>query len=116
MSLLPGRLLDLKGEVNLITRPRRFGKTLNLSMLRYFFEDTGDEERNGQNRALFQGLKIMETDGGYTEQMGRYPVINLTLKSAEQPTFASAHRKLKREISEEFMRHRYVLESDKLGR
>lgn len=102
--------------VTLITRPRRFGKTLNLSMLRYFFEDTGDEERNGQNRALFQGLKIMETDGGYTEQMGRYPVINLTLKSAKQPTFASAHRKLKREISEEFMRHRYVLESDKLGR
>lgn len=115
-TMLIKELLDLKGEVNLITRPRRFGKTLNLSMLRYFFEDTGDEERNGQNRALFQGLKIMETDGGYTEQMGRYPVINLTLKSAEQPTFASAHRKLKREISEEFMRHRYVLESDKLGR
>ena len=117
-TMLIKELLDLKGEVNLFTRPRRFGKTLNLnlSMLRYFFEDTGDEEWNGQNRELFQGLKIMETDGGYTEQMGRYPVINLTLKSAKQPTFASAHRKLKREISEEFMRHRYVLESDKLGR
>ena len=113
-TMLIKELLDLKGEVNLFTRPRRFGKTLNLSMLRYFFEDTGDEERNGQNRALFQGLKIMETGGGYTEQMGRYPVINLTLKSAKQPTFASAHRKLKREISEEFIRHRYVLESDKL--
>ena len=113
-TMLIKELLDLKGKVNLFTRPRRFGKTLNLSMLRYFFEDTGDEERNGQNRALFQGLKIMETGGGYTEQMGRYPVINLTLKSAKQPTFASAHRKLKREISEEFIRHRYVLESDKL--
>ena len=113
-TMLIKELMDLKGEVNLFTRPRRFGKTLNLSMLRYFFEDTGDEERNGQNRALFQGLKIMETGGGYTEQMGRYPVINLTLKSAKQPTFASAHRKLKREISEEFIRHRYVLESDKL--
>ena len=113
-TMLIKELLDLKGKVNLFTRPRRFGKTLNVSMLRYFFEDTGDEERNGQNRALFQGLKIMETGGGYTEQMGRYPVINLTLKSAKQPTFASAHRKLKREISEEFIRHRYVLESDKL--
>ncbi len=113
-TMLIKELMDLKGEVNLFTRPRRFGKTLNLSMLRYFFEDTGDEERNGQNRALFQGLKIMESGGGYTEQMGRYPVINLTLKSAKQPTFASAHRKLKREISEEFKRHWYVLESDKL--
>ena len=45
--------------VTLITRPRRFGKTLNLSMLRYFFEDTGDAEENAQNKALFQGLKIM---------------------------------------------------------
>ena len=53
-TMLIKELMDLKGEVNLFTRPRRFGKTLNLSMLRYFFEDTGDEERNGQNRALFQ--------------------------------------------------------------
>ena len=52
-------LLDIKGEVNLFTRPRRFGKTLNLSMLRYFFEDTGDEKKNAQNRELFQGMKIL---------------------------------------------------------
>lgn len=52
-------LLDLKGEADLFTRPRRFGKTLNLSMLRYFFEDTGDEKKNAQNRGLFQGMKIM---------------------------------------------------------
>ena len=45
-------LLDLKGEVNLFLRPRRFGKTLNLSMLRYFFEDTGHEKRNEQNKSL----------------------------------------------------------------
>ena len=43
-------LLDMKGEVNLFTRPRRFGKTLNLSMLRYFFEDTGNPEKNAQNK------------------------------------------------------------------
>ena len=52
-TLFIKELLDLKGKVNLFTRPRRFGKTLNLSMLRYFFEDTGDEEKNAQNRKLF---------------------------------------------------------------
>lgn len=76
-------LLDLKGEVNLFTRPRRFGKTLNLSMLRYFFEDTGDAKKNEENQSLFQGLKIMEQGEEYVEHMGEYPVINLTLKSAK---------------------------------
>lgn len=47
--MLIKELLDLKGEVNLFTRPRRFGKTLNLSMLRYFFEDTGDAGKNAEN-------------------------------------------------------------------
>lgn len=51
-TLLIKELLELKGEVNLFTRPRRFGKTLNLSMLQYFFEDTGDAEQNVRNRAL----------------------------------------------------------------
>lgn len=110
-TMLIKELLDSKGEVNLFTRPRRFGKTLNLSMLRYFFEDMGDVERNAQNRALFQNLKIMEAGEEYTDQMGKYPVINLTLKSAKQPIFESAYVKLKQEIAEEFKRHRYVLES-----
>ncbi len=104
-------LLDLKGKVNLFARPRRFGKTLNLSMLRYFFEDTGDTEKNEENQRLFQGLKIMEQGKEYEKCMGRYPVINLTLKSAKQPTFASAYNKIKNELAEEFQRHRYVLES-----
>ena len=73
-------LLDLKGEVNLFTRPRRFGKTLNLSMLRYFYEDA---KKNEENQSLFQGLKIMEQGEEYVEHMGEYPVINLTLKSAK---------------------------------
>ena len=80
-TLLIKELLDLKGEVNLFTRPRRFGKTLNLSMLRYFFEDTGEEKENARNRELFHGMKIMEAGEGYTSYMGTYPVINLTLKS-----------------------------------
>ena len=108
-------LLDLKGKVNLFTRPRRFGKTLNLSMLRYFFEDTGSIEKNGHNRKLFQGLKIAEAGQEYTGQMGMFPVINLTFKSAKQPVFESAYTKIKREISEEFMRHQSVLESGALN-
>ena len=108
-------LLDLKGKVNLFTRPRRFGKTLNLSMLRYFFEDTGSIEKNAQNRKLFQGLKIAEAGKEYIGQMGMFPVINLTLKSAKQPVFESAYTKIKREISEEFMRHQSVLESGALN-
>lgn len=113
-TMLVKDLLDLKCEVNLFTRPRRFGKTLNLSMLRYFFEDTGDQEKNAQNRTLFQGLKIMDAGGEYTGQMGKYPVISLTLKSAKQPAFESAYVKLKREIAEEFKRHSFILESERV--
>ena len=98
-------LLDLKGEVNLFTRPRRFGKTLNLSMLRYFFEDTGNGERNAENRELFTGLRIMSAGKEYTSQMGKYPVINLTLKSAKQNSFESAYYKIREEIAAEFDRH-----------
>ncbi|MDE6829152.1 MAG: AAA family ATPase, partial [Lachnospiraceae bacterium] len=83
-TMLIKELLDLKGEVNLFTRPRRFGKTLNLSMLRYFFEDTGDKVKNEQNKELFRGMKITDAGEEYTGQMGMYPVINLTLKSARQ--------------------------------
>ena len=98
-------LIDLKGKVNLFTRPRRFGKTLNLSMLRYFFEDTGNGERNAENRELFTGMRIMSAGEEYTSQMGKYPVINLTLKSAKQNSFKSAYYKIKEEIAEEFDRH-----------
>ena len=75
-SLFIKELLDMKGKVNLFIRPRRFGKTLNLSMLRYFYEDTGDMKKNEEHRSLFQGLKIMEQGEIYTEHMGNYPVIN----------------------------------------
>lgn len=107
-SMLIRELLDFKGEVNLFTRPRRFGKTLNLSMLRYFFEDTGDAEQNQKNRVLFQNLKITNAGEEYTKNMGRYPVINLTLKSAKQSSLESSYGKIKNEIAEEFQRHKYV--------
>lgn len=111
-TMLIKELLDLKGEVNLFTRPRRFGKTLNLSMLRYFFEDTGNDEKNAQNRELFKGLRIMSSGKEYVSQMGRYPVINLTLKSAKQNTFESAYYKIKEEIAAEFGRHHALCQGE----
>lgn len=115
-SLFIKELLDLKGKVNLFIRPRRFGKTLNLSMLRYFYEDTGDAKKNEDNKSLFHGLKIMEQGEEYTENMGRYPVINLTLKSAKQPTFESAYSKMKKAIADEFQRHQYILVNEKINK
>lgn len=106
-------LLERKGKANLFTRPRRFGKSLNLSMLRYFFEDTGDEEANNRNRSLFSGLKIMETGEAYLSGMTSYPVISFTLKGAKQPDFHLAMVSLKRQIANEYRRHEEI--AGKLG-
>lgn len=100
-------LWEKKGKVNLFTRPRRFGKTLNMSMLRYFFEDTGDKVRNLENQRLFAGLKIMEAEN-IAAQMGRYPVISLSLKSSKQPHMELAYACLQEEIAREFERHMEV--------
>ena len=103
-------LLDMKGEVNLFTRPRRFGKTLNMSMLRCFFE----KDMPGQAE-LFRGLQIMEAGERYLAFMGRYPVISLSLKSMKQPSCELSFGMLKKEVGSEFARHwRQVEESGKL--
>ena len=73
-TLLIKELLDKKAEVTLFTRPRRFGKTLNISMLQYFFEKTEED-----NSYLFNGLKIMNESKEYLDYMGKSPVINLSL-------------------------------------
>ena len=112
-TLLIKELLDLKGKVNLFTRPRRFGKTLNLSMLRYFFEDSGDMEQNHRNKELFRGMRILDAGERYTGQMGKYPVMNLTLKSAKQENFETACYALQAEIASEFDRHRNFIEQGK---
>lgn len=115
-SLLIKDLLDNKADVNLFTRPRRFGKTLNISMLQYFFEDSR-KELDGQkkdNSFLFDGLKIMDSGEEYTLHMGKYPVINLSLKSGKQPNFKMARESLIDEIRDEYIRHSFVLKSEKL--
>ena len=99
-TLFIKELLDMKGEVNLFTRPRRFGKTLNMSMLRYFFEmGTAD------NSGLFRGLKIMEAGEKYLSHMGKYPVISISLKSMKQYSYELSFEMLKKAVREEFRRH-----------
>ena len=110
-TLLIKELLDMKGEVTLFTRPRRFGKTLNLSMLKYFFLDTGNEELNEAHRHLFDGLKIMNEEKKYTDEMCAYPVIFLTLKSAKQEKYELSYACLKEAVSNEYKNHAEIEES-----
>ncbi|MBQ1510034.1 MAG: AAA family ATPase [Selenomonadaceae bacterium] len=91
-------LLDLQTEVTLITRPRRFGKTLTLSMLQYFFTLENAEE----NRELFRGLDIERAGEKYMQEQGTRPVVFLTLKEVRAGTFAEM-----RVILAEFLRNLY---------
>ncbi|MBR1865313.1 MAG: AAA family ATPase [Lachnospiraceae bacterium] len=112
-TLLIQELLDKKGDVNLFTRPRRFGKTLNMSMLQYFFEDARDDKGEKQdNTALFDGLAIMQTGEKFLSHMGQYPVINLTLKGGKQPDYELAYILLRRQIAYEYKRHMFILKGD----
>lgn len=95
------------GEVTLFTRPRRFGKTLNMSMLKSFFEI-------GADVSLFEGLYIAKNKELCDAYMGKYPVIFLTLKGVEGLTFADAKRMLGTILANEMDRHYYLKTSDAL--
>ena len=94
-------------EVTLFTRPRRFGKTLGMSMLRSFFEI-------GTDKSLFDGLYISQNKSLCDEHMGKYPVIFLTLKGVEGLTFTDAKMMLKSILSTEMDRHYYLKTSEAL--
>lgn len=101
------QLLDNWGKVNLFTRPRRFGKTLNMSMLRCFFEV-------GADKMLFDGLYISHNKQFCEEYMGKFPVVFLTLKGVEGTTFEEARLSLAELIAAEARRFKFLQESDKL--
>ncbi len=101
------QLLQNWAKVTLFTRPRRFGKTLNMSMMRSFFEI-------GTDRSLFDGLYISQNKALCDEHMGKYPVIFLTLKGVEGLTFADAKMMLKSILSTEMDRHYYLKTSESL--
>lgn len=102
------QLLDGWGKVNLFTRPRRFGKTLNMSMLRYFFEI-------GADASLFDGLQIAKNKKLCEEYQGKYPVIFLSFKNVEGLTFADAQYRLAELIAGEAERFAFLAQSDKLA-
>ena len=112
-TLMIKKLIESQAKVTLFTRPRRFGKTLNQFMIRRFFEDERTEKgEKVDNGYLFDGLKIAECGEEILKHQQQYPVIFLTLKSAKQPTYALAYMELKKRISEEYKRHRYVLQGE----
>ena len=109
-------VIEKGGKVTLFTRPRRFGKTLALSMLRTFFELEYDYNGNViDKKRYFEGKKIMNADDKILSMMGKYPVIKLSLKSAKQPSFKAAFKALRDEIKSEYTRHSYIVDSDKLS-
>ena len=112
-TLMIKKLIESRAKVTLFTRPRRFGKTLNQFMIRRFFEDERTEKgEKVDNGYLFDGLKIAECGEEILKHQQQYPVIFLTLKSAKQPTYALAYMELKKRISEEYKRHRYILQGE----
>lgn len=115
-TLLIKDLIDNGAYVSLFTRPRRFGKTLALSMIQTFFEIDMDQNGNiNDNTSYFDGMKIMHEGDKYISHLGQYPVITLSLKSGKQPTFEMAHQSLIDEIIKEYDRHTYVLSGNKLS-
>ena len=103
-----GQLLEKWGKVNLFTRPRRFGKSLNMSMLKAFFEIGGDP-------ALFEGLEISEKKELCEKYMGQFPVISISLKSVEGLSFTAAGDALKTVIGTEALRFSFLEESTVLS-
>lgn len=101
-------LLNNWGKVNLFTRPRRFGKSLNMSMLKCFLEI-------GQDKALFDGLQIAEEQALCAEYQGQFPVISVTLKGIRETSFEKARAMMIDLVNMEARRLQYLLDSDKLS-
>lgn len=106
-TMLIEQLLAKWGKVNLFTRPRRFGKSLNMSMLRYFFDIETD-------KTLFDGLYISRNKQLCEEYMGKFPVIFLSLKGVDGLTFSEARFCLAELIESEARRFKFLMHSDKL--
>ena len=110
---LIAHLIDHPSEVHLITRPRRFGKTLNLSMIRYFFEAPspgGDSAVPPPNASLFNGMSISKHPRCH-EYMGQYPVIHLSFKDAKGSSHTECMGIIRKMLSNEYRRHQYLWNS-----
>ena len=101
-------LLENWGQVNLFTRPRRFGKSLNMSMLQSFFELGCDPQ-------LFDGLSISKDNGLCKEYMGKFPVVFVSLKDIDAGDYKTARGMLIKVVNQEARRLQYLLDSEKLS-
>ncbi len=108
-SFFVREVIEASAEVLLLPRPRRFGKTLNMDMLKVFFETGGEEDP----AEFFVGLSI-EKEECFDAHRGKYPVISLTFKDLKHPNWEQCFQNLKTIIYREYQRHRYLLESDAL--
>lgn len=112
-SLFIKEVLDDFAQVSVITRPRRFGKTFNLSMLHYFL---AADVYGGKTQGLFDDLNIAKVDNGaYMQHQGKYPVVAITFKNIKEESFDAALRKFKLLIQELYRAHYYLVDSKQLN-
>ena len=107
-TILIRNLLENRSYVTLFTRPMRFGKTLNMSMLKYFFE-------TGSDPALFNGLEISMDAEFCSKYQGKFPVISISLKSTEGNTIEKAQKKFRSVIGSEAVRFSFLSDSERLN-
>lgn len=101
-------LINMRGSVNLFTRPRRFGKSLNMDMIKCFFE-------TGSDRSLFGGLNISKEKDLCDQYQGKYPVMSISLKDVDGRTYELALKKMAATLKKEIRRHQYLLEGNQLS-
>ncbi len=106
-SLLIKEIIDTEKSVLLFPRPRRFGKTLNLSMVKCFFD-----KNEAENEKLFKHLKIWKTEDYIKNNCGKFPIISLNFKDAKKETWNETLKHIKLEISEVYQKHLYLLNDD----
>ena len=97
-------ILYYRAKVNLFTRPRRFGKTLNMSMIKYFF----DIENKEENRKLFEGLSISESE--HMQEQGQYPVIYISFRNMEEVSWENSHIAIRQLISNMYDEFKFIRE------
>ena len=101
-------LINMRGSVNLFTRPRRFGKSLNMDMIKCFFE-------MGSDQSLFDGLNISKEKDLCDQYQGKYPVISISLKDVDGRNYELALKKMAATLKKEIRRHQYLLEGEELS-
>ena len=109
-TLLIKDILDIRAEISLFTRPRRFGKTLNMNMLKTFFEISAED-----TSVYFKNKKIWQQGEKYTQQQGKYPVIFLSFKDVNKYTWDSLFARLAETIRDEYIRHAELNDSKKIS-